>query len=202
MSDKKTYYRSASDAKVFIVLAGGERATIVVRSWARPGGTYGGELMIHSSFGSWGNAWSCCSEPFPQFLAGCGFDYLFTKLMGGDFMRFDGGGSVVEVFASIIRKRRANYISTAAAREAWDALLNDEVMDGEPTEQVFGDAMLRIAGQLDLPDLHDNFADPCSWPRVRKPDEQASGFWRELWPVFLECLKAEGLINGTPSGTT
>jgi hypothetical protein len=53
---------------------GDEWANITLACWDKPpqpGYTrtsmyYGGEIQIHSSFGSWGYAWHACGVPFKQ----------------------------------------------------------------------------------------------------------------------------------------
>lgn len=177
----------------------GEWANITLACWdnpPQPGYTrtsmhYGGEIQIHSSFGSWGHSWSACGVPFKRFLTDAGFDYVFTKFMGTKLDRFDGEASAREVLKSIIEERRTNGMSKAEAREAWDAFDNVRSM-AECGEHDFGTAMMEVAHSLGRRHpMHDNFADPCGWPKVTKYDVQAQGFWRQLWPLFVEALKAE-----------
>jgi hypothetical protein len=177
---------------------GGEWANITLACWDNPpqGYTrtsmyYGGEIQIHSSFGSWGHFWSSCAVPFKRFLIGAEFDYVFTKFMGTKLDRFDGEASAREVLKWIIEDRRRNGMSKAEAREAWEAF--DDVRSmAECSEYDFGTAMMDVARSLDQRHpMHDNFADPCGWPKVTKYDMQAQGFWRQLWPLFIEALKAE-----------
>ena len=105
---------------------GGEWANITLASWdnpPQPGYTrtsmyYGGEIQIHSSFGSWGHSWSSCAVPFKRFLIGAEFDYVFTKFMGTKLDRFDGEASAREVLKWIIEDRRHNGMSKAEARSA------------------------------------------------------------------------------------
>lgn len=177
----------------------GEWANITLHCWQRTAnvGTkhegiyYCGEITIQSSFGTWGYIWTACSAPFKHFLTKIEFDYAFTKFMGTKLDRFDGEASAREVLKSIIEERCSNGMSKAEAREAWDAF--DDVRSmAECGEHDFGTAMMDVARSLgrDHP-MHDNFADPCGWPKVTKYDAQAQGFWRQLWPLFIEALKAE-----------
>ena len=178
---------------------GGDWANITLACWdspPQPGYTrtsmyYGGEIQIHSSFGSWGHSWSSCAVPFKRFLMGAEFDYVFTKFMGTKLDRFDGEASAREVLKWIIEDRRRNGMSKAEAREAWDAF--DDVRSmAECGEHDFGTAMMDVARSLDWRHpMHDNFADPRGWPRATKYDVQAQGFWRQLWPLFIEALKTE-----------
>jgi hypothetical protein len=152
---------------------------------------FGGEIMINSSFGSWGNSWNACGVPFKQFLIGIEFDYCFTKFMGHKLQRFDGETSVRELLRSIASKRREGALSKPKAREAWE-LVKEHSEEAESCQHGFGTAMLAIASELHAnnPMIQD-FADPCAWQIHTRYDPQAVGFWREIWPEFIEALKAE-----------
>lgn len=178
---------------------GGEWANITLACWdnpPQPGYShtsmyYGGEIQIHSSFGSWGHAWNSCAVPFKQFLTGAEFDYVFTKFMGTKLDCFDGDASAREVRKWIVEDRRSGGMSKAEAREAWDAFEDVRSM-AEYSEHDFGTAMMDVARSLgDRHPMHDNFADPCGWPRCTRYDYQAAGFWKRLWPLFCDALRQE-----------
>ena len=181
----------------------GEWANITLNCWQRmanvgtkhEGIYYCGEITIQSSFGTWGYIWTACSTPFKHFLQKAEFDYVFTKFMGTKLDRFDGEASVLEAFKWITEGRRRGEMSKHEAREAWDAL--DDVRSmAECGEHDFGAAMMDVARSLDdRHPLHDHFADPSGWPRCTKYDCQAQGFWRQLWPLFIEALKAEDKVS-------
>lgn len=97
----------------YSVLNGHEHATVVLRCWDNPppagssrGMYYCGEIMIHSTFGSWANTWTACGVPFKRFLIGAEFGYVFTKFMGADLERFDGEATLKQIKSDIIRQRR------------------------------------------------------------------------------------------------
>ena len=77
-----------------------EWATICLREWSVGGESvderlrYCGEILIHSTFGSWAHQWGYLSRPFRQFLLEAEFDYVFTKVLGEKFQVFDGEGSL------------------------------------------------------------------------------------------------------------
>lgn len=177
----------------------GEWANITLACWENPrhpdyGRTsmyYCGEITIQSSFGTWGNIWTACGVPFKKFLIGVEFDYVFTKFMGAKLHRFDGEASLQEARKWITGGRRDHRLSKQEAREAWDAL-DDACWMGVHSNHEFGSAMMDVASELGPKHpLHDNFADPCGWPSNTHYDAQALGFWRQLWPLFVETLKAE-----------
>jgi len=182
---------------------GGEWANITLNCWdnppypgtARPSMYYCGEITIHSSFGTWGYIWTACAVPFKQFLQKAEFDYVFTKFMGHKLDRFDGEASVREVRKWILTDRLNLSLDKAEAREAWDAV--DEVASmAECSEHDFGTAMMDVARTLGSQhSMHDNFADASFWPRCTRYDAQAEGFWKHIWPLFMDALKTE--LEGT-----
>lgn len=178
---------------------GGEWANITLHCWDRTanrgtkheGTYYCGEITIQSSFGTWGHIWTACANPFKEFLQKVEFEYAFGKFMGTGLDRYDGDGTLLQLKRDILERRRQNRLDSTQAREAWDAVEweRDRI---ESDETSCGFALMDVASQLD--DRHpmrEHFADPCEWPRVTKRDCQAVGFWRELWPLFLDALKAE-----------
>lgn len=177
----------------------GEWANITLKYWDNPpqpgysrtSMCYCGEITIQSSFGTWGYIWTACAVPFKQFLQQAEFDYVFTKFMGHKLRKFDGEASVREVRMWILTNRLNLSLDKAEAREAWDAV--DEVASmAECSEHDFGTAMMDVAQSLgSRHSMHDNFADPCGWPRCTRYDAQADGFWKQMWPPFIDALKAE-----------
>lgn len=176
-----------------------EWASITLRCWDRPAnvGTphectyFCGEIAIVSSFGVWGHAWTACAVPFKEFLVGASFDYLFTKFMGLDLHRHDGDGTLRHFMRDIAERRRQGSLDRDEAREVWNAVVEErhEIAAGQTS---CGYALMRIADEIGARHpMHDHFADPCAWPNITKPDSQAAWFWRELWPSFVEALKAE-----------
>lgn len=152
---------------------------------------YCGEITIQSSFGTWGYVWTACGVPFKQFLLRAEFDYVFTKFMGTKLERHDGDGTMQQLKRDILEKRRRNHLDRDEAREVWDAVAWErDRIECDPTS--CGYALMEVASQIgQRHPMHEDFADPCAWPRITKPDAQAVGFWRELWPSFLAELRRE-----------
>ena len=180
-----------------------EWANITLRCWSRPvnAGTphadidHCGEITIQSSFGTWGNIWTACGCPFKVFLQRAEFDYVFTKFMGVHLERFDGDATFAQIQKDIVSQRKTSGLTKDEAREAWNLVLDErDRLSG--AESDYGYAMLDIGRQL-VPghDMRDYFNDPAGWPRVTKPDLQATGFWRELWPSFIEKLREETTLE-------
>lgn len=177
-----------------------EWANITLHCWDRPAnvGTphectyYCGEITIQSSFGTWGYIWTACARPFKEFLCGIEFDYAFTKFMGLKLDRFDGEATLREIRRDIIERRRSGSLDKSEARDAWGLVGDEDERIASDDRTAYGYAMWDIGSRLD--DRHpmrDYFNDPSGWPNVTRHDSQAVGFWRELWPVFVQALRDE-----------
>ena len=183
--------------------SGGEYASIVLRDWSRPVNIdqvrtttyYCGEIQIHSSFGSWANTWTACGVPFKQFLLGAEFEYLFIKFMGTKFRVFDGEASFKSLVEKVLRDRREGGIGKEEARDIYGDL-DDAQEELEAGSDSFVNTLFRL-----MEDRRGRafkmFAEP--WDLiVRKPDCQAVGFWREIWPEFTAALREE-LVQPVPA---
>lgn len=184
--------------QVYRVRNNGEWATIAIREWrTAPDPMCGGisrecgEILIHSSFGTWAYQWGNLGIPFRHFLLKANFDYVFTKFMGDDLQCFDGEARVRAVFKMILRYSRESYLTKDQARELWDEV-RSVASQAECDEREFGEAMLHVRHQIDDDNpMADYFSDPMEWPRLTRDDCQAVGFWRELWPHFVNHLRTE-----------
>lgn len=181
------------DCEHYVVRKSYEWASIVVRRWSVDEGAdkvrHCGEILIHSSYGSWANSWGHCGVPFKRFLIGADFDYVFTKFMGNSLQIFDDQGSVKKLRARVIDYRKQGDIDKEEARAVWDGI-EDEEAALECSEREFVDAVYRIVRDVDSGRVQRMFAEP--WELTAKCyDHQATGFWRELWPEFKATLIAE-----------
>lgn len=174
--------------------AGNEWATIVLFGWQATGndGTPRecGEILIHSSFGSWANSWGHLGTPFKNFLLKAERDYIATKFMGTDAYKFDGALTVRELRRRLLRWRREGQLNKDEARQLWDYIEEREVELECSTHDFVG------AMQQGETELVSSKAMRCF---LQEPWEhlatslgiQFAGFWREVWPVFLGALKLE-----------
>jgi len=193
-------------ATTYRVRADGEWATIVLFGWERPDGArtrHAGEILIHSSFGSWANSWSNCGSSIQEFIAQVDFQYLFLKFMGDKLYVYDGEGTYLNVLRKIRHARREAVFTKDMARFIYGHVvdakheifssLNEmvEVMrEGHrlACEEMFGaDAFDNICNVRAL----DNWFEEPWEMRARKYDEQPAGFWRELWPAYKAQLQQE-----------
>ena len=176
----------------------GEWATICLRQWTLESHDghprYCGEVLIHSSFGNWANSWGHCGESFKSFLASLDFGYLFNKLMGTSIRQFDGEGSVEAIKRLILECRRGKRycrVSKDEAREAWDALEDNE-SEAEHSLNGFVRVLRDISDERIGDDLQAKFAEPWNHS-VDKDNPQAVGFWEYIWPEFKALLEKEAL---------
>lgn len=181
-------------------MRGGEWANIMLNCWSRPvssgeGRTdtyYCGEITIQSSHGTWGYIWTACAIPFKEFLCGVGFDYAFGKFMGSDLKQFDGEGSMHCLRRQLLEGRLHTELSKEEARALWNALKDreDEVTSSlndwvntltDIADNLWEDQHKAAVKMLDEPwELAQTQPKPC-----------AVNFWRDLWPLFVDALKAE-----------
>lgn len=177
----------------------GEWANIMLDCWERRPNFgapqervyYCGELVVHSSFGTWGYTWTACASPFKQFLQGVEFAYLFGKFMGVNLDRYDGAATLARLQSDTLAHRRARELTRAQAREAWSEILAE-------SERIKSDAMSCGYALMDVAErlgrehpMREELADPHSWSLQTAHDLQAVTFWRGLWPLFIAALKAE-----------
>jgi hypothetical protein len=187
-----------------------EWATIAVRGWTtQPDPMCAGErrecgeILIYSSFGSWAHQWGHLETPFLRWLLTCEFGYVFTKFMGADLQEFDGEGSVKGMRKRVIDRRRTGGWSKETARAMWDAI-EDVESQAECSERDFVEAFQQVRSDfeeyghrriglprgVDFDDIDRFLQEP--WEHTRTRDKLAPrGFWRDLWPVFINHLKAE-----------
>lgn len=132
MIDKTTVTKTTG-FEAYNVRAGHEWATILIRGWDANGndGTPReiGEILIHSSYGSWAYQWGHLGMPFKKWLATCNDrSYVAEKFLGTDAREFDGKASVKNLRQSLLEYRRQGDITKNDARSIWDWI---ESNDGE-----------------------------------------------------------------------
>lgn len=185
---------------------GAEWATICWQGWQATGvdsrPRWCGEILIHSSFGSWANSWGHCGVPFDQFLMKIECDYCAGKFMGSKAYVFDGEESVRNLRSSLIEHRRTGDITKNDARAIWD-WIDENDLGLENSDSEFVNLLNNCAREADWQDPLTGRPDWDTgpgrgaryfleepWERISTSiDKQFEAFWRDLWPVFLEHLK-------------
>ena len=181
-----------------------EWATICWQGWQATGVDQKprecGEILIHSSFGSWAHHWWHLGEPFAQWLQDINSDYIARKFMGSKAYEFDGKKTVHELRCSLIEHRRTGDITKDDARAIWD-FVEDSEDELESSSEMFVERMFDCMRLADWPPRNGKYSDAAPergarhfleepWDRIcTSLDHQFAGFWRDLWPVFIRHLK-------------
>lgn len=172
----------------FQVAADGEHATVFLREWpADAVGRYcGGQLVVHSTFGTFGHTWVSCAGPFKQFLLGLSFDSLMGKCFGERARVYDGEATFNTVARDILMARKAKELSAEEAAELWaDWHYHRETIEGaEDGFYLTMDSLQGVDGDSRNSVLSEPGVAVC-----QKDDPQAAGFWAELWPLICEVLR-------------
>lgn len=179
----------------FQVGTAGEHATVFLREWAPvSGGRYwGGELVVHSTYGTFGHTWTTCAVPFKQFLLRSSFASLMGKFFGERVHVYDGEATFKAVARDILKARHAKELSADEAAELWDDwYCNQDTIEGaEDGFYLTMDSLLEPPGANRNSILREPSMSVC-----RKDNPQATGFWAELWPLVCEVLRPAVLSAG------
>lgn len=192
----------SNDFEVYHVRAGWhdqEWATIAIKGWQVPADAYCstpreiGEILIHSSFGSWAHQWGHLGTPFKTWLAKTDDKhYLAGKFLGSKADTFDGEKTVKGLRERVIKQRRHSDLRREAARLIWDW-----IEENEPELETSPDSFVNKMhdGPCDCDDMTRStgarfFEEP--WEHIRTSlDRSFAAFWRDIWPVFQQALREE-----------
>lgn len=170
------------------VLNNGEWATIALNTWSTPrlqghGVFYGGEILVHSSFGNFSYTWSASAIPVKQMLCTIAMDNFMQKCMGTDYRQYDGPATVRKVKEAIVVLRRKGEYSAETANEVW--------VDFEcVADQAAGSETGFYLAVEDLCNSDTRLGDAEQYV-CTQPNPQAVGFWQDLWPHFVAALQQE-----------
>lgn len=187
-------HKDASGEAYRIRTAGHEWATIVLFGWQSTGndGTPRecGEILINGGFGQWAYSWGHMGVPFKQFLLKVERGYIAGKFMGSKAYKFDGELTVRELRQRLLAWRQCGDLDKEEARQLWD-YIEERQVELESSTHDFVGAMQQAETEL-VPSraLLRFLQEP--WEHLAESlDIQFVGFWREIWPVFLEQLRLE-----------
>lgn len=198
-----------TDYEAYTVRKDGEWANILLHSLSRQSAcgtkTYlGGELIINSSFGSWGNTWGHCGMPFKRFLVGLEFHYMMGKLMPASLSEYDGDATVASLKRRLLEMRRKHRLDKEYTAELWQEICGHDYEMGESLE-----SFVRACGEIqremeepwyrrpgrDMELVEELLGEP--WLMAEERDKPAAvGFWNTLWGEFTDHLRTE--LLGTP----
>lgn len=180
--------------EAYTARAQGEWATIIIRGWQSTGNDGKpheiGEILIHSSFGSWAYQWGHLGLPFREWLPKAERAYCAEKFLGTKAYQFDGATSVRELRRHLLQYRRDGSLGKGDARELWD-WIDDNECELETSENDFVWALERADTEIVATDQVRHFlSEP--WEYLHETlNRSFARFWEVLWPVFVAQLKAE-----------
>lgn len=180
--------------EAYRIQANGEWATICLRTWSRQVNDgkdiyHCGEILIHSSFGNFNNAWTACGVPFKRFLVGIGWDYFMEKC-GCKVHVYDGEGTLRNIRGEILRRRRSLEFSKSEAREVWEAVAAEADEIVRDIHSMVNGILTAANSCVMTADCEGFFQEP--WRYARTMDNpMATGFWKCLWPEFEGALRME-----------
>jgi hypothetical protein len=187
-------YRAAiakSITEAYRIQANGEYATIVVQGWqgktsgAKPHQTIEqGEILIHSSYGSWGHQWGNMGRPIKQFLSSVSYDYLMGKLLPGELREFDFEASLLSWKKHLVAARRSGQFDRDTLADIWAESCRGETCGVE--------MFIHRLEQSCPYGMHEDplWSDLAMHVKCRD-NPAAKHFWSELWGEFLAALRKE-----------
>jgi hypothetical protein len=174
-----------STMETYRIFRNGEWATIAIQGWVK-GSQQLGELLIHSSFGSWGYRWVNIGQPIKRMLISAGFDALMGKLMAGKLREFDFQASEQAWLRHVEAACQAGTLTLQQAAEVRDLSAMPEHCSLDMFLRNLEDSQPADAG------LHNHplWEDLAAYVICRN-NVQAESFWRELWQPFVLQLRNE-----------
>lgn len=173
-----------STMETYNIRKGGEWATVCMSRWAdEKERRFGGEILIHSSFGNFANSWGACGMDFRAFLCKVSYQYFMDKVLPNEHTEFDRDGTIVALKKAVIEgRRKTREFDREEARAIFDAI--KDLNPCTTTDQFVFEAL--------------NSEEICSmsggepWHyAVMREKSGPLWFWRELWPVFVGELQKE-----------
>ena len=155
-----------------------------------------GEVLIHSSFGSFCHYWSNVSVPFKEFLVSVSYESFMRKTLGLSY-RVYCQDATSELFKQMLAAHTAaNDITQAQADSLMAEYLSELSQSDMPHTNVgYVQTIDRLVESDEVQSLltADQIETVFAESRLlqgMKPNPQAVGFWQVLWPELrAELLK-------------
>lgn len=142
-----------------------------------------GRISIASDFGSYQHYWGACGNSFKEFLCKIGIDYAADKF-GADRW-FDPELTIKSYKETVLDYRRTESIEAEQARKLFNEIKELEEVGSSESE---------FCHVLQQQESLMKFFDWC--PNLSKTiSPQFRNFWKEIWPVFIQELKNETLVE-------
>lgn len=142
--------------------------------WARIWITDDGCITTISDHGNYGYWFGAPGGEFRRFLIGCNDDYLSNKFSGGK-REIDEHATERGVKERICRLRRAGRLSREEAADEWELQRSTSWTDAHDQMRWYNTTRLDDAAEV----------------LVHRCPIQVTMFFKVLWPLFVEKLKAE-----------
>jgi len=189
MKDHTMTTRSKSACELYRIWAKGQYAAISLVAWENPDRTtFGGELLVHTSIGDFGNMWPRCPVPFRQFLLGLDLEAFMTACCSQAHLAFDGAAAVNKVRQAILAHRRSRRITAETACALWGEI-EFSAESAARSELHFRTAVASICTADTILGPADGY--------LKTPSPQVRFFWDEMWPEFKAMLNE--LLDGHPA---
>lgn len=190
----------SNDFEVYHVRAGyhdQEWATIAIKGWQMAPDAYCsepreiGEILIHSSYGSWAYQWGHLGVPFKPWLAKArDKQYIAGKFLGDKAYEFDGEKTVRELRRSVIERRKHGGFDKDQARSVWDWIEENE-SELESSAHDFVNRMYDGARDTEVGGRAEQFFEE-PWDRLATSlNRPFDNFWQQVWPAFQQALREE-----------
>lgn len=169
----------AAAPRLFTIRANHEWAYVVIDEAT-------GLFMAHGSYGSFCYVWPPAhrSLPLVEFLSRLDRDYFMSKCRGRAATRFDAAATAAHMHRLVLAARRQGECTRETARAAYDQI-TDGAEENHASERDFLDAILNSDDLTDL--LGQDLWDMLFY----SPAPDCVGFWRDIWPAFLEQAAAD-----------
>lgn len=188
-----------SPCTVYDIHSNGEHASVVLRSWRRTDTgrpAWGGELVVHSSFGMFGHIWSNIARPFNEHLVNLTADTFLLKTLGAqarvyceETTRLKFNAHIGKLYAQgTLRNEQAELILATFEEELADvdarlhsgfvAAVSRTEEDSDVVESIPQDVRERVFAEAVL-------------LQGFKPNPAGMSFWNELWPELRAVLEQE-----------
>ena len=150
---------------------------------------HGGDLLVHSDFGTYGYSWVHCGEPLKQFLQHCGKHYLVMKLLEGARLEFDSENTTKALLEDIIYRRKQQEISKIGARTLFTRV-KEMGYESFRTCEEWVTAIQDIQDSL-IPSVQNNLSEILSEPweySMQRPSIEAEVFRDIFIPALQTAL--------------
>jgi hypothetical protein len=159
--------------------------TALLREWTRtaPNGRvdHCGEILFHTSYGSYAYTWSSMATRLKHFLAEAGrrgeCGYIMGKFAGSELTEPDREATANEFRKGVIERRREKRLTKDQAREDWTMIANYEC-----------DTIERLVDAVS--DTH-TFDANCYEHVCTRMKPAHKHFWENIFLPLCKCLERE-----------